>query len=70
MMLSVVANYLERGLPINRRDQLDALHSVLAYVSKQWYETEYGVNGAGDWYRRAMVFLEDLYAQTAREKEA
>ena len=69
MYLSAIAVRMDlnRGA-FTRRDSLDALGSVLGYVSKQWYEQEYGVNGAGHWYRRAMVFLEDQYAAVAREK--
>lgn len=34
--------------------------SVYNYVARQWYETEYGVNDATNWYRDAMIFLERL----------
>lgn len=66
MKLSAIAARGGDLKTVTRSEQLDALGSVLGYVSKQWYETEYGVHGAGDWYRRSMVWLEDLYAAIAK----
>jgi hypothetical protein len=68
MMLSALAARGGDVSTVTRREQLDALGSVLAYVSGRWYETEHGANGAGHWYRDAMYFLEDRYADLAMGK--
>jgi hypothetical protein len=70
MMLAQIAQLMRRpGFKPTRAHHLDALGSVLAYVSGRWYETEYGVNGAGNWYKHAMLLVEARYEQLAREKE-